>query len=146
MASRITSAATSTADPRHLWELISDVENWPRHLETFTSITALQSGPTREGSRFRVRQPGIAPAVYEVTQWWEGVGFVWQTQAPGLVGIAEHEISPLQDGTRLELAYTWSGPLAPAARRLLGRRAKQLIDLEAETFTWLADTNREING
>lgn len=146
MASRITAAATSEAGTEQLWELVSDLERWQDHLDTFTSVTALQPGPTRVGSRFRVRQPGLSAVVYEVTQWWEGVGFVWETRGPGLVGTAEHEISPLQDGSRLELTYTWTGPLARVARRVAGPRAKRMVELEAETFTWLATTNQQLNG
>lgn len=138
MAHSVTASAHSTGSSERLWQLISDLDNWPRHLDTFVEVTALQPGPPRLGARYRVRQPALAAAVYTITWWQEGEGFSWQTGSRSLMGTAEHRIVEEGLGQRLELVYKWSGPLALVVHRALRRKAQEFLDHEAETFTWLA--------
>ena len=138
MAHTVTASMPSTGSPERLWQLVSDLEHWPRHLDTFVEVTPLQPGPPRLGARYRVRQPALAAAVYTITWWQDGEGFSWRTGSRSLTGTAEHRITPDGLGHRLDLAYTWSGPVALVVHRALRRKVQELLDHEAETFTWLA--------
>ena len=43
------------------------------------------------------------------------------------------------DGSRLDLSLEWSGPLARLLELLIGRKARGMVETEAETFARLAE-------
>lgn len=133
-------SARSIAHPDVLWRVCSDVVRWPDHLTTFAAIVPLDAeAPLGIGSRFRVSQPGLAPAIYEITQWRPGQSFTWVGRAPGVRTTATHVVTPVDAGSRIELGLDWQGPLAGVVRLLLGRRARRMIQAEATTFARLAE-------
>lgn len=139
---KLQSSAHSLASVTEMWRLLCDVERWAEMLPTMTSVEAMQTaGPPAAGSRYRVRQPGLAPAVYEITEWHPQEGFVWAACTVGLVTTARHAISGVETGSQLELEIEWSGPLSPIIRRFYGRKALQMIETEATTFAHLANVD-----
>jgi hypothetical protein len=129
------------ATPPQLWQLVGDVQRWPELVPTVDDVQRVGGvGPTAEGSRFRVRQPGLLPAMYEVTDWRPGVGFTWQASAPGLLTEATHDLRPDGAGTLLRLGIEWQGPLASAIRALVGRKARSYVDQEAAAFARAASS------
>lgn len=134
----IRATARSAATPDRLWSLASDVERWDDRLPTVDSVRRLGSGPTAVGSRFEVRQPGLPKAVWEVTDWQQGRSFTWVSASPAIRSTAIHTVHDDGAGSRLELMLEWSGPLAPVLRLLVGRKARGMVETEAETFARLA--------
>lgn len=132
------SKASSSAPAERLWSLASDVERWGERLPTVTSVTPLQAGPAGVGTRYEVRQPGLPKAVYEITDW-QPHSFTWVTRSPGLAGTGAHTVRAEGSGSRIELTYDWSGPLAWLARRLLRTRGQRYVETEARTFARLAE-------
>jgi len=130
--------AASPAPVERLWALVGDVTAWPRHLDTFTSVTALDGTSLRVGARYEVRQPGLPAATYEVTELDEGRAFTWTARAAGVTTRATHAITEEGGGCRLDLTIAWAGPLARLVALLLGRRTRALITYEAQTFARLA--------
>ena len=63
-----------------------DLEHWPEWTASVTSVELLEPGPLAVGTRARVIQPKLKPAVWEVTQAKAGRGFTWVTRHPGLSG------------------------------------------------------------
>lgn len=58
------------ARPSDVWRTVSDVARWAEVLPTMDAVDRVgEPGVVAVGSRFRVRQPGLATAVYTVTQW-----------------------------------------------------------------------------
>ncbi len=90
----IVELATTTASPEQLWALVGSPERWGEWLPTFESVRRV-GGPavTDLGSRFEVRQPRLARAIYEVTAWDPGRGFTWESRMPGVRTIAEHRVN-----------------------------------------------------
>ncbi|OFE15987.1 hypothetical protein BA895_21010 [Humibacillus sp. DSM 29435] len=140
----ITSTSTSTAHIERLWSLVSDVGRWPEMLPTFTSVRALgpgvPGGPLELGSRFEVRQPALAKAVWTVTDCQPERRFTWVACSLGVATAATHEITTDGGGCRLELTLDWSGPLAPLVRRVYGARAARMLEVEANTFAHRAQS------
>lgn len=130
--------ADSAAPVHGLWAFVSDVTAWPRHLDTFTSVTALDGTSLRVGARFEVRQPGLPAATYEVTDLDEGRGFTWTARATGVTTHATHRVTEHGDASRIDLTIRFTGPLARPVGLLLGRRTRALITYEAQTFARLA--------
>ena len=90
------------------------------------------------GSRFEVRQPGLPKAVWEVTDWQQqGRSFTWVSSSPGIRSTAVHTVQDDGGGSRLDLSLEWSGPLARVLELLIGRKARGMVETEAETFTRL---------
>lgn len=132
--------ADSAASHERLWSTVSDVTAWPRHLPTFTSVTpAGPAGAPGRGSRFEVRQPGLRPTTYEVTDWIVGSSFTWEARSPGIVTTATHRVEPAGGGSRLTVSVGWEGALAGLVGRLLGSRTRAMLELEATTLARVAE-------
>lgn len=133
-------SAQSAGDSRALWGLVSDVERWSDHLPTVAGVRHIGGpSPAGVGSRYEVRQPGLPTAVYEVTEWVPGTTFVWVNRSRGLVSTAWHTVTPTPGGSRIDLAFDWSGPLAPLARLVGSRKGRELVETEARTLARLAE-------
>jgi carbon monoxide dehydrogenase subunit G len=139
MFAMIRASARSTATPDRVWSLASDVEHWAERLPTVTLVRPLGTGPLGVGSRYELRQPGLPKAVWEVTDWQpQARSFTWVSKAAGIRSTATHSVHADNDGSRLDLTFDWSGPLARIVELLLGRKARGMVETEAETFTRLA--------
>jgi uncharacterized protein YndB with AHSA1/START domain len=129
----------ATAD--RVWSLVGDLERWDEMLPTIQKVTRLEPDtPIGVGSRFEVRQPGLPKAVYEITEWEPGSGFVWVASAPGVRTTATHRVDTGTGGTRLTLGITWTGPLAGVVRLLMSGKTRRMVEREADTFTRLAES------
>ena len=135
----IRATARSAAAPDRLWSLASDVERWGDRLSTVDVVRPLGSGPTGVGSKFEVRQPGLPKAVWQVTDWQPGRSFTWVSTSPGIRSKAVHAVQDDGGGSRLDLSLEWSGPLARVLELLIGRKARGMVETEAETFARLAE-------
>lgn len=130
----------SSASAEQLWEYLGDVERWGDHLPTFDSVRHIGGPrPTDVGSRFEVRQPGLAKAVYEITRWDAGRGFTWVGRVSGVRTTGIHDIEPADGGSRIRLGIEWSGPLAWAIRPLMSSKARRMMQSEGRTIAALAE-------
>jgi uncharacterized membrane protein len=132
-------SVTTTADRQRLWAAVTDVEDWPRWSPSYRSVRRLDDGPLRVGSRARVEQPGLRPAVYEVSELVPGEEFTWTSSAPGARTVATHRIASDGPETRLTLGLELRGALAGVVRLLLGRKVRRYVDTEARGLTAAAE-------
>jgi hypothetical protein len=73
-----------------------------------------------------------------VTEWQqEARSFTWVSTSPGIRSTAVHAVRDEDGGSRLDLSLEWSGPLARVLELLVGRKARGMVEIEAETFTRL---------
>ncbi|HWC24287.1 MAG TPA: SRPBCC family protein [Flexivirga sp.] len=130
----------STASAERLWTYLGDVEHWGDRLPTFDSVRHVGGPvPTNVGSRFEVRQPGLARATYEITRWEPDHGFTWVGRMPGVATTGIHDLEPAGRGCRITLGIEWSGPLARAVRLLMASKARRMMQSECETIVRLAE-------
>ncbi len=120
------------APPEVVFAVLSDVERWPEWTPSVTRIERLDDGPLAVGSRARVRQPKLLPAVWEVTELSEGQGFTWVTRSPGVLVAARHRVEPAPGGARATLSVEFSGILAALVARLTRGLNERYLALEAE--------------
>lgn len=118
-----------------VWEIVSRLDEWDELLPTIDDVTRLgPAGPIAVGTRFAVRQPGLVPAEYTVTDWRPDEGFTWESTKLGLHTVATHTLHTDGQGTVLRLGIGWSGPMAWLVRLLVGRKGRSYLEQEAAAF------------
>ncbi|HZU74043.1 MAG TPA: SRPBCC family protein [Acidimicrobiales bacterium] len=122
-----------------IWAVVVDVERWPEVTPSMTEVRRLDDGELRPGSKARIRQPGFAPAQWEVTVVDPPRIFTWVSSAPGVRTVAEHEIRSTPGGSELVLRLRQSGPLAPVVRAVYGRRIRRFLEQEAAGLAGAAE-------
>ncbi len=120
------------APAEQVWQTLVEVESWPQWTQSVSSVERLDDGPPQIGSRTRIKQPKMAPIVWEVTAMDPGHAFTWVGRAPGVTTTASHELAGIGAGrTRLTLTVDHHGPLAGLVTRLTGRRTRGYLQMEA---------------
>ena len=100
------------AAPDAVLAVMSDVERWPEWTASVTSIKRLDSGPFAIGSRARIRQPKLPPALWTVSAIEPRRSFTWISKGPGILVTAHHSIDPRAGGSRVTLSIRYEGLLA----------------------------------
>jgi Polyketide cyclase / dehydrase and lipid transport len=135
VVNRLVQAARS-----QVWRVISDLDRWAELLPTVDAIERIADpGPIAVGTRFRVDQPRLPVAEWEVTIWRPDAGFTWESRSPGVRAVGTHWLRSEGAGTRLKLGIRWDGPLAPVMSWLFREKARRYVELEAATIAELAE-------
>lgn len=138
----ITTSVDIDAPPNDVWAVLTDVERWPTWTPTMQEVTRLDHGPFAVGSRARVRQPRLRPAVCEVTHLDQGHGFTWVSRAPGINTEAAHVLEPLGAQTRVTLSIRFSGMLSGVLGRMFRGIAQTYIGIEAQGLKQRCESTR----
>ena len=86
------------AAPGRVWAILADVENWPTWTPSVSSVTRLDAGPLRVGSRVRIKQPRLPVTTWTVTELSAGESFSWVAAGPGFRATASHRVQPGDPG------------------------------------------------
>ena len=125
--------ASTAAPTEHVWRALTDVENWPRWMSSYSSVRRLDPGPLRVGARARVAQPGLRQSVYTVTALRMGREFTWESRLPGILTVARHVARTGHDGgSHIVLTVTQTGALAGVVRIFLGAKIRRFLTIEAD--------------
>jgi uncharacterized protein YndB with AHSA1/START domain len=124
----------TAARPDTVWQVLADVEHWSHWTPTIQQIEPLDAGGLRTGARYRVVQPGLQPAVYEVTACTPDQVFTWVYRLPGGEMIADHRIATRNGQTEVELSFRSKGIMADVVSMLLSRKIRQLVATEASSL------------
>lgn len=146
---RLETTVEIDAPPEQVWAILCDVERWPEWTSTVTSAKRLDAGDLAPGSKVRLKQPKLLPAVWEITELEPAASFNWTTKAPGVTTVAEHWLEAIADTgmaattstddatgsgtatrTRVHGVLTQSGPLASLLRPVLTRLTQRYLDIE----------------
>ena len=119
------------AAPDAVLAVMSDVERWPEWTASVTSITRLDSGPFAIGSRARIRQPKLPPALWTVSAIEPGRSFTWISKGPGILVTAHHSIDPRAGGSRVTLSIRYKGLLAKLVARMTKDINERYLAMEA---------------
>lgn len=115
-----------------IWRVLAAVTQWPQWLPTVTEIQAIDGGGLRPGSRFRIAQPKLRPAVWTVTAVDAPRCFTWESRSRGLCVVAEHSIEEADSGySRVVLRATFRGPLSALAALLGSALTRRYLAVEA---------------
>ncbi|MHC1559347.1 SRPBCC family protein [Actinomycetospora sp. C-140] len=113
-----------------VWAVIADVERMPEWTPTVRRVRVVEGTTLAVGARFRVEQPRLPPATWEVTELEPGRSYTWSSPAPGLQSVAWHQVEPTGEGrSRITLGIRQTGPLSFVAD-LLGGMTRRYVDTE----------------
>jgi hypothetical protein len=104
-------------------------------------VERLDTGPLAVGSRTRLRQPRLAPAVWTVTELTGGQSFTWESRSPGVTVVGAHDVEPHPDGSRLTLSLTVSGPLSGLGWLMTRSLTRRYVETEAASVKAAAETS-----
>ena len=120
------------ASPDQVFAVLCDVDRWPEWTSTMSSVRRIENGPLSVGSRAQVRQPGLRPAIWQVTEMEPGRSFSWATRSVGVRVTGGHVVEETAAGSRVTLSIEFTGPLGPLISRLFRKRNEQYLTTEAK--------------
>ena len=118
------------ADPDDVFATYFDVARWPTWCPTIRAVERLEPGPFMVGSRTRVRQPRLPPAIWTVTALEPGTMFAWESPGPGFVTTGVHRVRAVVAGAEATASLTSRGPLCAVSWWLTRRLVASYLDQE----------------
>lgn len=115
-----------------VWAVMSDVEKWHEWTASIARVERLDGGPFTVGSRARVFQPKLPPAVWQVTRLDPGRGFTWVSRAPGALVTGDHDVAPSGTGSRARLAIRYEGPVGRIVGWIFAGITRRYVTMESE--------------
>ena len=102
------------AQQQRVWDVLTDFEAWPRHIETVNVVELLTPAPLAVGSRILLKQPKLGEGTWEVTVWDAPSYFEMRQKSGGITSVAGHRVELLEEGrSRLTLSLDMRGLLIP---------------------------------
>ena len=122
------------ATPQRAWEVLTDVERWPRLIAVYQTVRRLDDGPLAVGSRVEVKQKGLRAGTWEVTELDAGHSFTWENRQPGVTTVGRHIVTDRPGGVQIDLRLDQTGWLAGPVALVLGGKARSYVDAEADAL------------
>jgi uncharacterized membrane protein len=138
---RFEKAIDIDAPQQRVWDVLTDIEAWPRLLDTVETVQIMTPAPLGDGSRVRLHQPKLPEGVWDVTVWDAPSYFEWTQKASGATSVAGHRVEALgEDRTRLTLTLDMRGLLIPIFGRIYKDLTNRYMTLEAEGMKRAAES------
>ena len=120
-----------SASPERVWQVLAAVERWNEWTASVSRVERVTNGELGVGSCVRIYQPKLQPVVWTITQWQPKASFVWESVSPGLRAVAEHIITPNQNGCTVTLTLEFRGWVGALISALSGKMTREYIEMEA---------------
>jgi hypothetical protein len=137
---RVVQTFVTRARPDAVWQVLADVEHWRDWTPTVVEIKPLSDNGLTVGARYRVVQPKLRPATYEVTECMPNQAFTWMQKLPGGGMVADHRLSFHDGSTEVELSFTSKGLLASIIGRVFSKLITDYVVIEAKSLKSRCDT------
>ena len=126
---------TINASQEAVWKILSDVARWQEWTPTVSNVEVLDEPGLNLGNRYKVHQPKLQPAVWNVTVLTPPSNFTWESKSLGMHMLAEHIVTPKStDRSELTLTFTFGGWLGELIGRMYGKTAESYIQTEAQSL------------
>jgi len=136
---RVVERVTTAAGPELVWRVLADVEHWRDWTPTVVEIKPVGSTPMQLGAQYRVVQPKLRPAIYEVTELIPNQRFTWEQKLPGGALIADHRITSREGATEIELSFVSEGLIANLVASFFWKMIAQYVATEARSLNSYCD-------
>jgi carbon monoxide dehydrogenase subunit G len=132
-AMRFEQSIDINAAQQRVWDVLSDLESWPRRIETVDVVELLTPAPVGVGSRVRLKQPKLPEGTWEVTAWDAPSYFEFRQRTGGIASVAGHRVEALADGrSSLTLTLDMRGLLAPLVALFARGLTNRYMTIEAQ--------------
>ena len=129
------------APQQRVWDVLSDLEAWPRRIETVDLVELLTPPPLAQGSRVRLTQPKLPEGTWDITDWTPPSYFEWRQKTGGVTTVAGHKVDALDDNrSRLTLTLEMRGLLVPVLALFYKGLTNRYMTLEAEGMKRAAES------
>ena len=129
------------APQQRVWDVLSDLEAWPRRIDTVEAVELLTPAPLTKGSRVRLKQPKLPEGVWDVTVWDAPSYFEWTQKTSGIISVAGHRVEALGEGrARLTLTLDMRGFLIPVIALFYKGLTNRYMTREAEGMKRAAES------
>ena len=130
------------APQQRVWDVLSDLEAWPRRIETVDVVELLTTAPITKGSQVRLKQPKLPEGTWDITVWDAPSYFEWTQKTGGMTSVAGHRVEALGEGrARLTLTLDMRGFLIPVVALFYKGLTNRYMNLEAEGMKRAAETS-----
>ena len=127
---------------QRVWDVLSDLEAWPRLIETVDIVELIPAPPVKAGSRVRLKQPRLPEGTWDVTVWEPPSYFEWSQKSSGVTSIAGHRVETLDEGrSRLTLSLDMRGVLIPVIGVFYKGLTNSYMEIEAEGMKRAAESD-----
>jgi hypothetical protein len=125
-----TTNAASGLEPA--WAALAEVTAYPRWTASMSTVEPLDGAALQVGNRFRIKQPGLPPTVWRVSDVRQGESFEWEATSPGVHTVAYHRLSRRPDGTtQITIGLRQTGVLSGLIALLTAARTRRYLVMEA---------------
>jgi carbon monoxide dehydrogenase subunit G len=129
------------ARQQRVWDVLSNLEAWPRRLETVDVVELLTPPPVATGTRVRLKQPKLPEGTWEVTVWDAPSYFEFRQQSGGVTNVAGHRVDALEEGrSRLTLTLDMRGLLVPVVALFYKGLTSRYMTVEAQGMKRAAES------
>jgi carbon monoxide dehydrogenase subunit G len=130
----------TSATPDVVWRVLADVEHWRDWTPTVIEIKPLNGTELTVGARYRVLQPKLHAAVYEIKEYVPNQRFMWAQRFPGGEMIADHRIADRDGATEVELSFESKGLVAYIVGILFSKMIRDYVATEARSLKEWCDS------
>ncbi len=129
------------ASQQRVWDVLSDLEAWPRRIETVDVVELLTPSPVSKGSRIRLKQPELPEGTWDVTVWDAPTYFEWRQKSGGITTVAGHRVEAVREGrSRLTLTLDMRGLLVPIVALFYKGLTNRYMTIEAQGMKRAAES------
>lgn len=129
------------ATQQRVWGVLSDLDAWPRRIDTVETVELLTPAPLSRGSRVRLKQPKLPEGTWDITAWEAPSYFEWTQKTGGITSVAGHRVEALGERrARLTLTLDMRGLLIPIIALFYKRLTNDYMTREAEGMKRAAES------
>jgi uncharacterized membrane protein len=129
------------AQQQRVWDVLSNLEAWPRHIETVDVVELLTPAPVAEGSRILLKQPKLPEGTWDITVWDVPSYFEWRQKSGGVTSVAGHRVEVLDGGrSRLSMSMDMRGLLVPIVGLFYKDLITRYMSIEAQGMKLAAES------
>lgn len=114
-----------------VWQVVSDLANWPEWTDTVRSIDVLGDGSLAPGTKARLQLMGSPGGTWTVDEVSPGKSFTWSANLRGVTSVASHELIPHGDRTTVRLTLDFSGLGATLFWPMIKRNSLRNLAIES---------------
>jgi len=118
------------ARPEQIFRVLADIENWNQWTPSVKRITIVNDIKFNKGTKARIVQPKLLPALWKITEIEKNKYFTWVTKYIGVKMTCKHIIESKNNITSVESVMIYEGIFAKLFYRLTSSLASQYLTME----------------